>query len=152
MAIAIDVPSRPRAASTRLNGRRVLLVAGTLAGVTLATALGAGVGSSDADPDLLRLMQFMALLKGGFAVMALGACFWRLARPAAAWREMVYVAGPGVMAAGAVCLWQLQWTGLAAAGLHIGMFALLGAALTDEAFIPAFKARRRSSEARASTS
>ena len=125
----------------RVNGRRALLVLGTVAGIGVAAALGAGPTASETDPDLVRLLHFMALMKGVFALVAFAACYWRLARPAVAWREAVYVAGPGLMAAGAVCLWQLQAAGLSAAVLQIGMFALLAAGLTDEAFIPALRKR-----------
>lgn len=117
--------------------RRALLLLLTVTALAPAAILGAG--EAGADPELVRLLRFMALLKGVFAVIALGTCWWRLARPAAAWRETVYVAGPGLMAGGAACLWQLQSAGLATIGLHLGMFALLAAALTDSAFIPALR-------------
>ena len=131
----------PVLAGLRVNGRRVLLVLGFAAGLGLV-ALGTAPAAGEADPDLMRLLRFMALLKGVFALVALAACYWRLACPANAWREAVYVAGPGLMAAGAACLWQMQAAGASAAILHIGMFALLAAGLTDEAFIPALKRHR----------
>ncbi|MEG9527770.1 MAG: hypothetical protein MIL41_18725, partial [Hyphomicrobiales bacterium] len=89
-------------------------------------------------------IRFMALIKGGLALAAFAGCFWRLARPAAPWRMPVYVAGPPVMAAGAIGLWSLHDLGLAALGLHLGLFAVLAAALTDPAFLPD-PSRRRSS-------
>lgn len=143
MSSAIPVASTVTVAHTpaRLNLRRVLLLAGTAVAIGLTASLGAA--ATEADPDLVRLLRFMAALKGAFALIALGACYWRLARPAAAWREAVYVAGPALMAAGALGLWRMQAAGLAALLLHGGMFALLAAALTDAAFIPALRPKPR---------
>ena len=73
----------PVLAGLRVNGRRVLLVLGFAAGLGLV-ALGTAPAAGEADPDLMRLLRFMALLKGVFALVALGACAWRLARPASA--------------------------------------------------------------------
>jgi hypothetical protein len=42
-------------------------------------------------------------------------------------------------------LWSLHDLGLAALGLHLGLFAVLAAALTDPAFLPD-PSRRRSSD------
>ncbi|MFD0934557.1 hypothetical protein ACFQ12_05080, partial [Methylobacterium trifolii] len=71
----------------------------------------------------------------------LAACLWRLGRPVSGWRHLAYVAGPPLMAGGAVVLWSLH--GLAAAlGLHLGLFSVVAAALTDADFIPALRGRR----------
>lgn len=140
-ALSTAPTDAPMPAGIRVNGRRALLVLGMAAGIGIAAGLGAGPAAGETDPDLVRLLRFMALLKGVFALVALAACFWRLARPAEAWREAVYVAGPGLMAAGAVCLWQLQSASVSAAILHIGMLALLATGLTDAAFIPALRRR-----------
>ncbi|MDP4006456.1 hypothetical protein [Methylobacterium sp. NEAU K] len=88
------------------------------------------------DPDLVRVIRFMALIKGGFALAALAGCFWRLARPAGPWRTPIYVVGPPLMAAGAIGMWSLHNLQFAAAGLHLGLFAVLAAALTDPDFLP----------------
>ena len=140
MPPAISTAAPAMAATARINGRRALLVLGTLAAVAL-TLGDASPAAADADHDLVRLLQFMAALKGGFAVVALAACYWRLARPATAWRDVVYVAGPALMTAGAIGLWRLQSAGLAAILLHAGMFGLLAAGLTDAAFLPASRRR-----------
>lgn len=129
----------PKTARVGGTGRRTLLVLSTLAALALTAGLNATAPTTDVAPDLVRLLRFMALLKGVFALAALAACFWRLARPATLWREAVYVAGPGLMAAGAICLWHVQSPGIAATVLHLGLFALLAAALTDEALIPALR-------------
>ncbi|GJE57818.1 MULTISPECIES: hypothetical protein [Methylobacterium] len=122
-------------------GPRGLLLVVTASALALAVVLGPGTASSTVEPDLARLLRYMALLKGLFAGIAFSFGYWRLARPAALWREVVYVVGPGVMAGAALCLWQLQSAGLAAAGLHIGLFALVAAALTDRDFIAGLRRR-----------
>jgi hypothetical protein len=91
---------------------------------------------------LVRVIRFMALVKGGFSLAAFVACFWRLARPAALWRTPVYVAGPPLMAAGAIGLWSLHDLGIAALGLDLGLLAMLAAALTDPDFLPDLSRRR----------
>lgn len=109
--------------------------------LTLVALLGVGAAvvrapAAPVDPDLARVIRFMAALKGGFALATLAGCFWRLARPAAAWRTAIYVAGPPAMAAGALALGTLHSPGLAAAALHLGLLGVLAAALTDPDFVP----------------
>lgn len=119
--------------------------------VALSAACAAGAAmvgwrfgiAADVEADLARLLRFMALLKGAFAAVALLAAWWRLGRPSAGWRRLSYLAGPGLMAGGAILLWQLHAAGLATIVLHAGMFALLAAALTDRDFIPALARSRR---------
>ncbi|WP_147844236.1 hypothetical protein [Methylobacterium sp. WL6] len=53
-----------------------------------------------------------------------------------------YVAGPALMAGGALALWSLQSVGVAALGLHLGLFGVLAAGLTDPAFFDG-RLRRR---------
>lgn len=122
------------------RAKRAMLLLGLIAAFAIAGSID-GAAAAGADPDLVRLMRFMALLKGAFLLLAAVASFWRLARPAAAWRSLVYVAGPPLMAAGTVALWRMQDAGLAAGVLHAGLFALLAAALTDRDFIPALRRR-----------
>lgn len=111
----------------------VLLTAAALLG-TAAVAVRAPAAA--VEPDLARVIRFMALIKGVFALAALAGCVWRLARPAAPWRTAIYVAGPPAMAAGALALGTLHGPGLAAAALHLGLFGVLAAALTDSEFLP----------------
>jgi hypothetical protein len=120
------------------RAKRALLMLGTVAAFAVAGSLDPSATSA-ADPDLVRLMRFMALLKGAFLLVALVGSFWRLARPAASWRTAIYVGGPPLMAAGTMALWRMQDAGLAASVLHVGLFALLAAALTDRDFIPALR-------------
>ncbi|MER2269397.1 hypothetical protein [Methylobacterium oxalidis] len=132
-AILLDRTS-PVSAPRDRRGRRATMVGLALAAPAAAFALGGA--PSEIEPDLARLIRFMALLKGGFALAALLVCLWRLARPAAPWREAVYLAAPALMAGGAAALWQMQVVGPAALALHAGLFAFLAAALTDPDFFP----------------
>ena len=119
-------------ASGRARGLLGLLTALAVLGAAAIAARGPGTA---VDPDLVRVLRFMALMKGGFALAAFVGCFWRLARPAGPWRTPIYVVGPPLMAAGAIGLWSVQGLPLAA-GLHLGLLAVLAAALTDPAFLP----------------
>ncbi|KAB1072677.1 hypothetical protein [Methylobacterium planeticum] len=113
--------------------RRGILILVSLLAVAGAATLGQ---PAEAEPDLLRLLRFMALLKGVFALAALAACFWRFGRPVAGWRSVVYALAPALMAGGAVALWRVVSPAPASLALHLGGLALLATALTDPDFIP----------------
>ena len=135
----IERVSRERAPGRSRPVQRVPRAALCL--LTAVAILGAGAASARStgtlvDPDLARVIRFMALMKGGFALAAFAACLWRLARPAGPWRTPVYVVGPPLMAAGAIGLWSFQGLQVAAPALHLGLFAVLAAALTDPDFLP----------------
>ncbi len=129
-------------AGHRMPHARTVLVLATIAALAVGGIAIAGGEAAGQDPDLVRLMRFMAALKGGFALVALAGCFWRLARPAQFWRRFVYVAGPPLMSAGALGLWALRDPGLFALALHLGLFAVLAASLTDRDFVPDLPLRR----------
>lgn len=133
---ALRVPATERPA-------RLLLAALTAAAVAGAGILAVRAPAPAVDPDLARVIRAMALIKGGFALAAFAGCLWRLARPAKAWRTAVYVAAPPAMAAGSIGLWSLHGLGLAALGLHLGLLAVLAAALTDPAFLDDVRRRAR---------
>lgn len=124
-----------------LGGRTALALA-TLAFVTGGVALATLAAPAEIDPDLARLLRFMALLKGAFAFAGFAAGYWRLARPAAPWRSAVYILAPGLMAGGAIGLYGLQAAGLSTLVLHAGLLGMLAAALTDRDFIPDFPRNR----------
>ena len=127
-------PASGHTAADLRPGRQILTVLTALA-LLSATAAVAQVPAETVDPDLARVIRFMALIKGGFALAAFAGCFWRLARPAGSWRTLVYIAGPPLMAAGAIGLWSLHGVWIAALGLHLGLFTVLAAALTDPDFL-----------------
>ena len=132
----IGLPAATDGASGGSRPARGALCLLTALAVLGAAAACARAPDTTVDPDLVRVLRFMALIKGGFALAALAGCFWRLARPAGPWRTPIYVAGPPLMAAGAIGLWSVQGLQLAASGLHLGLLAVLAAALTDRAFLP----------------
>ena len=127
--------------SAEIRPARTILVLATILALLVAGAAALRAPAAIPDPDLARLLRFMAAMKGVFALAAFTACYWRLARPATAWRVAVYVAGPPAMAGGALALFAFQNVALAAAGLHLGLFAVLAAALTDRDFLPDFPRR-----------
>ncbi|MDP4022818.1 hypothetical protein Q8W71_09310 [Methylobacterium sp. NEAU 140] len=135
-------PGLARPNLARANPARSWLTGLTALALLAAGAVAVRAPAVAVDPDLARVIRAMALIKGGFALVALAGAWWRLARPAAAWRTAVYVAGPPLMAAGAVALWSLHGFGVAALGLHLGLFALLAAALTDPGFLDGVSRRR----------
>ncbi|SEP07999.1 hypothetical protein SAMN02799625_04600 [Methylobacterium sp. UNC300MFChir4.1] len=132
---AMTIPAAAGPATRGTPRARLLLAALTILALPLAFVAAARIPAAPVDPDLVRVIRFMALLKGGFALAALAGCFWRLGQPAG-WRSAVYVAGPPLMALGAGGLWSLRDPGLAALGLHLGLFAVLAAALTDREALP----------------
>ena len=123
-------------AAGRMGPARLALVLLTAAAVLGTAAVALRAPAVPVDPDLARVIRFMAAIKGGFALAALAAGFWRLARPAAPWRTVVYVAGPPAMAGGALALGTFHSPALAAAVLHLGLLAMVAAALTDPDFLP----------------
>jgi len=126
---------RDRARARGRPARRALVGLTAVALLASAAAIATAPAAS-VEPDLARVIRFMALIKGGFALAALAGCFWRLARPAGPVRTAIYVAAPPAMAAGALALGSLHSPALAAAGLHLGLLAVLAAALTDSEFLP----------------
>ena len=120
-----------------------LLVLLTIAAIACAGAAAFRAPAIPMDPDLARVIRAMALIKGGFALAAFAGCLWRLGRPARPWRTAIYVAGPPLMAAGAIGLFSLQGLGAAAVGLHLGLFAVLAAGLTDPGFFEGVSRRRK---------
>lgn len=143
-ATAFGIAAAPEAGAPASGiGPRVALILLTCAAVSGAVALGGGAEAVEL--DLARVIRCMAAIKGGLALLAFAACLWRLSRPSPGWRGAVYVAGPPLMAAGAIALWNLASFGLAALGLHAALGALLAAALTDRDFI--LLSRRASSAA-----
>ena len=129
---------RDHAAQTTpaLGGTRIWLVGLTSLALFVAGAAAMRPPARIPDADLARVIRFMAAMKGVFALAAFSASYWRLARPAPLWRAAVYVTAPPAMTGGAIALWTFENAGLAAAGLHLGLFAMLAAALTDRDFLP----------------
>lgn len=140
MTAPVAVIGRPARGA---NPARRLLAVLTVLALPVAWVAAGRQPAAGIDPDLVRVIRFMAVIKGGFALAAVAGCYWRLGHPAAAWRIPVYVIGPPLMAIGAAGLWSLRDPGLAALGVHLGLFAILAAALTDRDALPDLPVRRR---------
>ena len=128
---AIEAPS----ATSRLRvGPRVLLVLATVLAAGAVLAIDDGSAQAAVEADLARVLHFMAALKLALAACALGVSWWRLARPAEGWRGTAYIAGPPLAVGGGLLMLSLAHPGLAALGVHAGLFAVIAAALTDKDF------------------
>lgn len=133
--VADTIQTEPSVTPRWLRRRRILVFVTLLA----LAAVGAWVVTAPSravDPDLARVIGFMALIKVGLTAVILATCRWRLARPARLWRAVAYVAGPPLMAFGVILLWSLCGLGLGALGFHLGLLGVLAAALTDDEFFP----------------
>ena len=80
---------------------------------------------ANAGTELTRLLRFMAVIKGGMALGALGAVLWRLGSDVSAGRFVTYGTCCAVMAAGPGLIWGMAHVGLGALLLHGGLVALL---------------------------
>ncbi|WP_336491806.1 hypothetical protein [Methylobacterium nigriterrae] len=137
--LSLTPPAVPDARAAGLRGWRIVLLVAT-ASALAAAVLSGTPAEGGTDPDLVRVIRFMALIKGTFALVAFAVCFWRLARPTPGWRAPAYALTPAAMAGGALALWHLSAFGPAAFGLHLGLLVLLAAALTDRGFLPSPRA------------
>jgi hypothetical protein len=133
--VASHAVARPSAAIPAGSRARTLLLVATGVAASAAVARGYTAGPATVEADLGRVLRFMAAMKLAFAAAAFAASWWRLGRPAAAWRTLAYVGGPALAASGAILMLSLADLGLAAVTLHAGLLAGLAAALTDGDFI-----------------
>ncbi len=108
---------------------RILLASIVIGAVGLSFALVDVPASSravaNAGNELTRLLRFMAVIKGGIALGAVGAVLWRLGSDVSPGRFVAYGACCAVMAAGPGLIWDMAHVGLGAVLLHGGLFALL---------------------------
>ena len=80
---------------------------------------------SNAGSELTRLLRFMAVIKGGMALGAVGAVLWRLGSHVSLGRFVTYGTCCALMAAGPGLIWGMAQVGLGALLLHGGLLALL---------------------------
>jgi hypothetical protein len=132
---ASPVAARWRGASWRaaLVGVTLLAAAGVLALVPDAPAVRT-------DADLARLMRAMAVVKALLVAIAAAGVWWRLDRPAVAWRLGAYLALPALAAAATAAMWRMVVPGTIAVLLHAAGLALVVVAWRDPDLFPA---RRR---------
>jgi len=98
------------------------------------------MGRGAADPELALLLRFMALVKGGVALVAAGFVAWRLRAPIAPGMGAIYIAAVAAMAGGAGLIWQLAHVAWGALLVHGGLITLVGVTWLDRS---AFASRAR---------
>ena len=79
----------------------------------------------NAGSELTRLLRFMAVIKGVFALGAVSAVLWRLGSRVSLGRFVTYGVCCAVMVTGPGLIWSMAHVGLGALLLHGGLFALL---------------------------
>lgn len=119
----------PAIASTA--GRRAVVVAVVLVATALAAALARPQPALLADPELARLLRWMALLKAGIAAAAFALVWWRAGRAILPARLLAYALGTAILAAAAVMVWQLAVVAATSVVFHATLLALAVLALGD---------------------
>ncbi len=104
--------------------RGTLMVA-CAASAALAAGFADPSGFLQADPALARLLRFMAVIKGGVALGALGVVLWRFGSPVTTRVAIGYGVGCCALTGSAVLIWQLTWIPLAALLFHSAALGLL---------------------------
>ena len=81
-----------------------------------------------ADPELARVLRFMAAVKGGMALVALALVGLRLGAPVMPSRGLGYLLAAAGAAAAPTLIWQLTWIGPAALLFYasVGTLVVLG--------------------------
>lgn len=105
---------------------RTVIVAVVLVATVAGFAVGAWSGPEaaiQAGPELVRLMRFMAALKAGLALLAVGAVVWRLRAPVVVGRFVAYAAAVAAMSAGPGLIWGMSDIVAGSALLHGGLLA-----------------------------
>ena len=100
-----------------------------------------------AGDDLTRLLRFMALIKAGLALGAIGAVAWRLGSAASLVRLVTYCGVCTLMVTGPGLIWGMEHVGLGALLLHGGLVAVIALLWRDPAVTMRLEAaliRRRS--------
>ncbi len=110
---------------------RPVLATAVLGAGAVALLIGADPGA--ADPELLVLLRFMAVVKAAMALGAAALLSWRLGWPVRPAIGFGYVVAASSMAAGAGLIWQLGHVGAGAVLVHGGLAALIGLAWLDRA-------------------
>ncbi|MFN0024349.1 MAG: hypothetical protein ACKVS5_10665 [Parvularculaceae bacterium] len=119
----------------RLSAIRLLILA-MAAGLGLAVSLAAEPSAgAGADPDLVRLMQAMAILKGLIACALIAAMGWRLTMPTSPARLALYLIAAASMTAGIGLMWRMSHLAEAAVLLHAGLFGAIVLLLRDRTIV-----------------
>lgn len=100
------------------------MVAAAFASYALAGDSASAAAVREADPDLVRLLRGMALIKVGMCACAAAAVLWRLrAEPIGAGRFVAYALACAAMSAGPFFIWNMEAVRAGAALVHGGLLA-----------------------------
>jgi hypothetical protein len=110
---------------------RLLLIAGCVLAVAMAAWLGQPQASAGTDPDLLRLLRGMAMIKGFLVLAAVGVLLWRFGHPLSPGMAGAYLVGAWLAAGASMMIWQLTLIPLAALVFHVGEITMLVTAWRD---------------------
>ena len=124
---SLTLRDRQRWLTPRLS--RIAMALVVLGAVGLSFALVDASATSravaNAGSELTRLLRFMAVIKGLFALGAVGAVLWRLGSDVSLPRFVTYGACCAAMVAGPGLIWSMAHVGLGALLLHGGLVAVL---------------------------
>jgi hypothetical protein len=104
--------------------RLPVLAVGALAGLVIASLLVPN-GALSAEPELLRIIRAMALIKGAMLVAALALLLWRCNEPLPLRPAGLYCLGTALAAAGCMAIWKVSFIGFSSVAFYAGV-ALLG--------------------------
>lgn len=111
-----------------------LMISAAVASYALATDSESAAAIRAADPDLVRLLRGMALIKMGMCACAAAGVLWRLrASPVGAGRFVAYGLACAAMAAGPAFIWNMESLRAGAALVHGGLLAAIVVLWTDPA-------------------
>ncbi len=128
----IETHQNSRTFGRDVFGLRALLLVGALLFVSATYWMTTPGKIESADAELATLLRGMAMLKAGFAALALAAVWWRLGRTITTPRLLAYASGAWLMTVGATLIWQLAFIPAASALFHGGILLLLVLAWRDD--------------------
>ncbi len=129
MAISLDWLNRqPAALGRRPTSWQAALPPVVVLAVVTVWALADPSRTLAADPELARVLRFMAAVKGATALVALALLGLRLGAPVAPLPGLGYLLAAAGAAAAPTLIWQLTWVGPAALLFYasVGTLAVLG--------------------------
>jgi hypothetical protein len=107
---------------------RTALVVACIAALAFALWSGDSAAHAAYDPDLARVLRFMAIVKAGIALSAMALLLWRFGRPVSIWGACACIAGTCLLVGASVLIWQLTSIPAAAGAFHVGLLVVLVAA------------------------
>ncbi|MGB5198265.1 MAG: hypothetical protein WBN68_13665 [Sedimenticolaceae bacterium] len=121
----------------RLGVGLALLMAGAAAYAITAPFSAA----AEMEPELLRLLRSMVLIKAGMGLAVVGLIFWRLGRPVSAASASGYTLAVMLLAVSSVWLWSLSNLPLATVLFYSSLIGIFFVARADETLFSGLHAR-----------